>query len=326
MNVSLPINIFDVRSHIEVFASQTCYAPKFLEAAGASDITDPIEKLKLTTTFVMTTVHLAVAQLKPFNPILGETFQVKIEDSMVYIEQTSHHPPIFNFLFVGKNYKVYGHNESEVGSGANSVKAKYKGSYTVEYKDGVKHKVYFPEFKLSGLLFGTRSIKYFSNLVVTDEANDLMAFIIMDPDERSFFKKIFTKKKITYPDYFKGVITNISKNSKYDKKDKSYSIVDLDKHVLCSIEGEYSNHIKFDNVFYWEYEKCLHPEFRRMGYTLPSDSTFREDLNWLKTGNEEMSQKTKIKLEDIQRQDKKLREKENKKKRIRGKESEVERE
>jgi hypothetical protein len=38
-----------------------------------------------------------------------------------------------------------------------------------------------------------------------------------------------------------------------------------------------------------------------MAYTLPSESTFREDLIWLKKGDEETAQKFKIKLEEIQR-------------------------
>jgi hypothetical protein len=51
-----------------------------------------------------------------------------------------------------------------------------------------------------------------------------------------------------------------------------------------------------------------------MAYTLPSDSTFREDLIWLKKGDEETAQKFKIKLEEIQRKDKKMREERLKKK------------
>jgi hypothetical protein len=41
---------------------------------------------------------MSVTQLKPFNPIWGETFQAKIGDTEVYLEQTSHHPPIYHFL------------------------------------------------------------------------------------------------------------------------------------------------------------------------------------------------------------------------------------
>jgi hypothetical protein len=95
MNVSLPINIFDERSLLEVFAHQCRLSPYFLEKAGESD--SPLEKLKLTTVFAISRIHLSVTQLKPFNPIWGETFQCKIGDCQIYLEQTSHHPPIYHF-------------------------------------------------------------------------------------------------------------------------------------------------------------------------------------------------------------------------------------
>jgi hypothetical protein len=44
-----------------------------------------------------------------------------------------------------------------------------------------------------------------------------------------------------------------------------------------------------------------------MAYTLPSDSTLREDLSLLKSGNEEAAGESKVKLEDMQRKDRKLR-------------------
>lgn len=44
-----------------------------------------------------------------------------------------------------------------------------------------------------------------------------------------------------------------------------------------------------------------------MDFTLPSDSTFREDLVWFKTQDLDMAQKYKVKLEEIQRNDRKLR-------------------
>ena len=46
-----------------------------------------------------------------------------------------------------------------------------------------------------------------------------------------------------------------------------------------------------------------------MAYTLPSDSTFREDLNvWKVDKDEDKAQRLKVKFEEIQRKDKKLRE------------------
>jgi Oxysterol-binding protein len=102
MNVSLPINIFDDRSLLETFAFQYSLSPYFLDKAGLES--NQLEKLKLVTTFAISMLHQSVTQLKPFNPIWGETFQAKIGNSNFYFEQSSHHPPIYHFLVF--NYKV----------------------------------------------------------------------------------------------------------------------------------------------------------------------------------------------------------------------------
>lgn len=102
----------------------------------------------------------------------------------------------------GKNYKLYGYNESEASTGANSVKIFYKGSFTVEYADGTKHTLIFPDIKLAGTMVGTRSLQFRGQLLVIDEKNDLVSQISLDPDDRGFFKKMVSSKQ-TYPDYFK---------------------------------------------------------------------------------------------------------------------------
>jgi len=43
---------------------------------------------------------------KPFNPILGETFQCWINGCPGYGEQISHHPPITALMFMGRGYRV----------------------------------------------------------------------------------------------------------------------------------------------------------------------------------------------------------------------------
>jgi hypothetical protein len=45
---------------------------------------------------------------KPFNPILGETYQGWMNGCPVFLEQISHHPPIAAFFLQGRGYKVYG--------------------------------------------------------------------------------------------------------------------------------------------------------------------------------------------------------------------------
>lgn len=66
--------------------------------------------------------------------------------------------------------------------------------------------------------------------------------------------------------------------------------------------------VKFDGNTYWAYDYDGFPKIKRMKNILFSDSTYRNDLVWMKKGDEELSQRFKIKLEEIQRNDKKLRE------------------
>lgn len=200
MNVSLPISIFDERSLLEVFAHQMRLSPYFLEKAGETD--SPIDKLKFTTAFAISRIHMSVTQMKPFNPIWGETFQCKIGDSKLYMEQTSHHPPIYHFLHTGKNFKSYGYQEAVASTGANSVTAKTKGIYTVEYSDGTKHLIYPCVILINGTLIGERSYAVIEKTYIVDEKNDFISYIEFNPDERGTISKLFSRNK-NFPDYFK---------------------------------------------------------------------------------------------------------------------------
>ena len=112
-------------------------------------------------------------------------------------------------------------------------------------------------------------------------------------------------KKSTNPDYFKGEITRLS-HSTYNKKDNSYT-KNKDNFTYVIVEGDWSKQISFDDTIFWTFDTFMHYDLERQEATIPSDSTFREDLVALKAGNEEKAQENKVKLEEIQRKDKNLR-------------------
>lgn len=95
MNMSLPVEIFDGRSILERCAMGFGYAPKILIPAGTT--ADVIEQAKMVTSFIMGIGVLHLNITKPFNPILGETFQCIIGGIPLSMEQISHHPPISAF-------------------------------------------------------------------------------------------------------------------------------------------------------------------------------------------------------------------------------------
>ena len=105
---------------------------------------------------------------KPFNPILGETFQAKIGDADLYMEQTSHHPPVFNYYIKHPEYTCFGHKSMEATSGANSVTVDNLGKYYIKFNDGTLHKFKIPRFNMLNLMIGKRYINIEGAIIVED--------------------------------------------------------------------------------------------------------------------------------------------------------------
>ena len=84
MNISLPVFLFDKRTMHEVFCYEHKGAPYYL--SRAAHCTDKIERMKWMTVYVISQLYITTIQSKPFNPILGETFQCKNGDLNMYSE------------------------------------------------------------------------------------------------------------------------------------------------------------------------------------------------------------------------------------------------
>jgi hypothetical protein len=83
---------------------------------------------------------------------------------------------------------------------------------------------------------------------------------------------------------------------------------------MSTIEGEWSDFIKFDDKVYWQQDNFTYEPIYKMDYTLPSDSLFREDLLLFKHEYQDLAQDAKVNLEELQRHDRKLRDANKKKK------------
>lgn len=94
---------------------------------------------------------------KPFNPILGETYQGYVDGCPIYVEQISHHPPICSFQMYGRGYKVDGHIETVANMNANSVQGKNVGYLRITYYNtGAMHDYMMVPGIFSGTTFGDR--------------------------------------------------------------------------------------------------------------------------------------------------------------------------
>ena len=308
MNISLPVYIFDGRTMLEIFAYELKQSPIFLSRAYYA--TSQMEKLKWVTTFLLSQLYLSALQTKPFNPIIGETFQTKIGSMNVYCELIVNKPPTCSFYCIddNKTYKFYGYVGTVASTGANSCKATKKGKIILEFKDGFKYRIYYPNIHLSGVNVGNKCFNYKNVALIVDEVNQYVSYITFNPDKKGGIFSMFGKKdKKNYPDYFIGDILKLSdvkidnEGAKHERDKKATS--------FCNITGEWTSYISFDNEVYWTRNNNDLLSLYFMEYTLPSDSTFREDVKLFKEGKEKEAQTIKENYEQIQRDDRKLREK-----------------
>jgi hypothetical protein len=266
--------------------------------------------------------------MKPFNPILGETWQARYSDgTQLFFEQTSHHPPISSFQVFGADdlYYFHGYHEYTASFKANgSLIGGQVGPNIIEFPDGGVIVYQQPFVHMAGALWGERIFNWIDRdkpIQFIDEKNNIRCDLNFNPDALSGLRAIVSNPK-TPCDYIRGIITphvvikeSVKENVKDKKSEKEKSKEkdkdkDKDKEptVLSRVEGSWLDELKFDDVFYWK-NRQYQPFFPVQvdEEALPSDSRYRIDLIALRSGDLQAAQKSKTELENLQRKDRKLR-------------------
>jgi hypothetical protein len=279
--------------------------------------------MKLTISFAISGLFIPTKQLKPFNPLIGETFQGIFENNLsrVYIEHISHYPTVSRFLILGDEdtFKLNGYFDF-------STKNESFGSKLYVYQKGPLT-VEFPKYK-SKIAYNMPVVKLTNCKKEVDRAAywvDTMVFVDVENKLKAVIKFANNNK---YIHGIEGYICeyNFPNNYKYDI-DKEITIANKEKinklKILSTIKGSWLDSIKFDDVEYWNINKDKPEWIRPMTHVLPSDGRFREDIIWLfnafeAEGNnseeerklfESYSQTWKVMLEQIQRAEREIRKK-----------------
>lgn len=198
INMSLPIEIFGTDSNIERICKGYIYAPNLVEKMVSMN--HPIDRMKYGICFGLTFSVSYIEMQKPFNPILGETYQAMIDGCPVYAEQISHHPPIGNTYFVGRGYKIHGSFESKVEMGMNSASGINYGYNHIEFDDGGSLKFNTPFGEMSGIIYGDRQLCLVKKSYYVDEPNRLFCEVQWGKNKNS------KNRLANMQDYFEGSI------------------------------------------------------------------------------------------------------------------------
>jgi hypothetical protein len=240
---------------------------------------DPIGRIRVLITCYIASLQLEPQMRKPFNPILGETFQGMIGEYEIALEQISHHPPILALQMWSNTIKnaptLSGYVEFEAKTGLRTIDITKNGEMKVYFPDSgqtvISHT--FPDAVMHGVIKGTRTYDFLNSMKLSDEQNQIHADVVFNPDKKGWLKRMFTSSQKTRHDHFEGVISN-SKELDY-KNGRGGDIEKLKKNsgleVYSKIEGNWTESMKIDDKVVWEYSKFKPLKVRYINNPLPSD-------------------------------------------------------
>jgi len=293
------VHIAEPRSYLQRIADSWCYAPIFLNKAANHE--NPVERMKNVMTFALAGLSNTCVPKKPFNPVIGETYEAIFDDgTQMFCEQSSHHPPISNWEVVGADnaYHFYGSGEWAASFRGNSICGHQMGLHYVEFPDGGLITFELPQVWARGIMWGDRIVEYDGEVHFKDQKNNLLGHIKLNPDAGGWFTGWGRKKAPS--DYFLGAIERVKDWDDFNNHEANGKV--------ATVSGSWLGIVEFDDLPYWNWEFGLQKFVPRpLENPLPSDSRFREDINNLRDGSLELAAEWKFKIEEKQRHESKLR-------------------
>jgi len=311
--VQLPIHYNEPLSMLQKQCEKFMYANLLDKAANTED---PFLKLAYISGFIVSEVNLNINRiLKPFNPILGETFEY-FDNNLKYrffSEQVSHNPPISAFICESDNFVFYGDTKSKnkFNLFKGNMELNFLNKYNLILKSSNDHFVFNkPDAFMKGLVFGTPHYD-FKGIININEINNLKASAILE-----FFEE---GKKQKTPGYFEGKILDENKEIRYlikGKWDTNLYITDKDGlnkiEIWESSKEEFLCNSDFINNYLISEYSC---NFNFLGESNnskknrknledilpPTDSRFRRDQKYVEERKLEIAQREKERLENLQR-------------------------
>ncbi|XP_063976836.1 oxysterol-binding protein-related protein 2 [Diachasmimorpha longicaudata] len=128
--ITMPVNFNEPLSFLQRVAEYMEYA-KLLKLAAAEPT--PAGRLQYVAAFAVSALASNWERLgKPFNPLLGETYELEREDFRIVCEQVSHHPPVSAFHAEGEDFVFHGSIHPKLKFWGKNIEVHPKGIVTVE--------------------------------------------------------------------------------------------------------------------------------------------------------------------------------------------------
>jgi len=181
--VAVPVTANQPLSMLQVLA-EVCLHVDVLEQAAS--LGDSVKRTVWVAIFSVLHFNcLRKRQKKPFNPLLGETFEHVHEKCRFYAEQVSHHPPISAFKLEGKGYQALGHcelkTEMKFGGGTGCFSVEQKGLIHFNFDNGEVISVSKPNVEVHNLVMGNMFLDLTGSIRAQNHISGAWAEITFNP-------------------------------------------------------------------------------------------------------------------------------------------------
>ncbi|MCQ2817444.1 MAG: oxysterol-binding protein [archaeon] len=256
--------------------------------------------------FIISEIFQSIGRLlKPFNPILGETYEYYDNEKKIrfHSEQVSHNPPISAFMCEGPNYAYFGDTRATT-----SLKI-WKGCMEIDFTNKThvmlkRTNDYYvfnrPAVYMKGLMTGALHSDYTGDLIIQNTNNEKSKCVITFTEEskKSPLGKFEGKVYNTEGEVVFHLGGNWNQELYYCKPngEDKVTIVEIDKNE------EYLQNSQ---------EKYIMPQFACNLNIItedlkkilpPTDSRMRKDLREYEEGDTDKAQKIKLLIEEKQRE------------------------
>jgi len=128
--ITMPISFNEPISFLQRLTEYMEYSQLLQQAHQTQD---PVQRMQLVVAFAVSGLASNWLRLgKPFNPLLGETYQLERPDFRIVCEQVSHHPPVSAFHAESPAFRFHGSIHPKIKFWGKSVEIQPKGTLTVE--------------------------------------------------------------------------------------------------------------------------------------------------------------------------------------------------
>ncbi|XP_034109425.1 oxysterol-binding protein-related protein 2 isoform X1 [Drosophila sulfurigaster albostrigata] len=129
--ITMPVVLNEPLSFLQRLCEYMEYAEILTQAAHQDN---PADRMKCVAAFAVSALASNWDRLgKPFNPLLGETYELQKEDYRIICEQVSHHPPVSAFHAESTDFKFHGSINPKIKFSGKNVEVHPNGIVTVEF-------------------------------------------------------------------------------------------------------------------------------------------------------------------------------------------------